>query len=184
MPVYIALIRGINVGGKTMPMAALKDMFARLGYPEARTYIQSGNVVFTAPGKDAAKIAAGLEKAIPETFGYEAAVLVRSLDAWRALLAANPYAKAKPKGKERVYVTFLESAPAKAAAARLSAVQDPLDELKLKGTEIFLMIRGGYGVSNLSNAFVEKTLKLRATTRNLETSLKLLEMAEALEGPA
>jgi uncharacterized protein (DUF1697 family) len=182
LPSYIALIRGINVGGKSMPMAALRALFAGLGYPDAKTFIQSGNVVFTAAGKDGRKIAAALEQAIAKSFGYEAAVLVRSLDQWRGLLKANPYGKRKLAEGERLFVTFLEGPPAKAAAAALEAVQDPKDEVTVRGSEAFLLVRGSYGESNLSNAFVEKKLGVRATTRNMPTTLKLLEMAEALGG--
>lgn len=179
MPAYIALVRGINVGGKSMPMAALRALFAKLGYADARTYIQSGNAVFTASGKDGRKIAAGLEAAIAKAFGYEAAVIVRSLEEWRGLLEANPYGKRKLAEGERLFITFLEDPPAKAAAAALEAVRDPKDEVKVRGSEAFLLVRGSYGESNLSNAFVEKKLGVRATTRNLPTTLKLLEMAEA-----
>lgn len=180
MPAYIALIRGINVGGKAMPMAALRDLLAKSGYADARTYIQSGNAVFTAPGKDGRKIARALEAAIAKTFGYEAAVIVRGLEEWRALLKANPYGKRKLEEGERLFVTFLEDVPAQAAAAKLEAVKDPKDEVKVRGSEAFLLVRGSYGESNLSNAFVEKALGVRATTRNMPTTLKLLEMAEAL----
>lgn len=180
MPVYIALIRGINVGGKSMPMAALREMLAALGHTQAKTYIQSGNVVFTAAGKDGRKIAGAIEAAIAKAFGYEAAVIVRSLEEWRALLKTNPYAKRKLQEGERLFITFLEEAPAKAAVAKLEAIDDPKDEAKVRGCEAFLLVRGSYGESNLSNAFVEKQLGVRATTRNMPTALKLLEMAEAL----
>jgi uncharacterized protein (DUF1697 family) len=180
MPTYIVLIRGINVGGKSMPMSALRDMLVGLGHGNAKTYIQSGNAVFTAAGKDGMKIARVIESAISKKFGYEAAVIVRSLDEWRALLKANPYALTQLKDGERLFVSFLEEAPAKAMAAKLEAVRDPKDEVKVRGREAFLLVRGSYGESNLSNAFVEKTLSVRATTRNYPTTLKLLEMAETL----
>lgn len=176
MPAYISLVRGINVGGKSMPMAELRGLFAKLGYADAKTYIQSGNVAFTAPGKDGRRIAAGLEAAIAKKFGYEAAVLVRSAGELRALLKANPYAKRKLQEGERLFITFLEEPPAPEAIARLEAIRDPKDEVKVRGSEAFLLVRGSYGESNLSNAFLEKKLKVRATTRNLPTALKLLEM--------
>ena len=180
MTAYIALIRGINVGGKSMPMAALRALLAKLGYADAVTFIQSGNVAFTAPGKDGRKIAQALEAAIAKTFGYEAAVLIRTLEEWRDLLKANPYGKRELGEGERLFITFLEAPPAKPAAAALEAVRDPKDEVKVRGSEAFLLVRGSYGESNLSNAFLEKKLGVRATTRNLATTLKLLEMAEAL----
>lgn len=182
MTTYIALIRGINVGGKSMPMADLRALLAKLGYTDVKTFIQSGNAVFTAPGKDGRKIAGAIESAIAKAFGYEAAAIVRSLEEWRGLLKANPYAKRKLVEGERLFITFLEEPPAKPAAAALEAVKDPKDEVKVRGSEAFLLVRGSYGESNLSNAFVEKKLGVRATTRNMPTSLKLLEMAEG--GPS
>lgn len=164
-----------------MPMAALRELCAGLGYGDARTYIQSGNVVFTAPGKDGRKLARALEAAIAKRFGYEAAVIVRSAAELRALLKANPYAKRALAEGERLFFTLLEERPAKEAVADLEAIRDPKDEVKVRGTEAFLLVRGSYGDSNLSNAFIEKKLKVKATTRNLPTMLKLLEMAEGEE---
>lgn len=179
--VFIALLRGINVSGqKPVLMADLQKLFVKLGFKDAKTFIQSGNVVFSAPGKRAEKLAADLEAAIGKAFGFEVPVIVRGLEEWRAILAANPYAKRKAGDGGRVYITFLESAPAKPAAAALEAIEDKLDEVSLRGKEAFLYIRGGHGKSVFSNAFVEKKLGVRSTTRNIESARKLLALAETL----
>ena len=88
---FIALLRGINVGGHALvPMARLRDICAGLGWNEVETYIQSGNVVFEASGK-AAALEAALEKALAGAFGFAPAVIVRSAAQVRALAAANPF---------------------------------------------------------------------------------------------
>jgi uncharacterized protein (DUF1697 family) len=179
--VFIALLRGINVSGqKPVLMAELQKLFVKLGYQDAKTFIQSGNVVFSAPGKDAAKLAGKLEAAIAKAFGFDVPVIVRSREEWKAVLAANPYAKRKPDDGGRVYLSFLESAPAKAAATALEGIEDKLDAVKVRGREVYMYIRGGHGKSVFSNNFVEKKLGVRATTRNLESTLKLLALAETL----
>lgn len=181
MPHYLALLRGINVSGKNpLPMAELRKLFGKLGYPDAKTYIQTGNVAFEAPGKDVARLGIGIEAAIRKAFGFDVPVLLRTADALRAALSGNPYAKKPLARRERVYITFLEKAPEKAAGKALEAYADPVDELKLRGTEVYVLVRNGYGNTKLSNTFVEKKLGLRATTRNLETTAKLIELADSL----
>ena len=183
MPAYIALLRGINVSGhKPVPMADLRKLFAKLGFADAQTYIQSGNVVFTSAGKDAAKIGKAIEAGIGKAFGFEVPVVVRSLAALRAALAANPYGKEKLAENERLYITFLAAAPGKAEAAKLEAIVDANDEVKVKGADVFLRIGAGYGKSVFSNTLVEKKLGVAATTRNIETSRKLVALAEGLAG--
>lgn len=180
MPVFIALLRGINVSGhKPVPMAELQKVFAALGFPGAKTYIQSGNVVFKSAEKDGKRVAAALEAGILKKFGFEVPVIVRTPEQLSAALSGNPYAKAKASENERVYITYLEHPPAKEAVKALHAFSDPVDELKVVKTEVYILARNGYGKSKLSNTFVEKKLGVRATTRNLETTAKLITMAEA-----
>ena len=181
MTIHIALLRGINVSGhKPVPMAGLKALFAELGFKDAKTYIQSGNVVFRSQGKDAAKSAHALEAGILKTFGFEVPVIVRTAEQLAAVVKANPWRKKKLTDSERVYISYLDQAPSKEAAAALAAVAGGNDEFVLSGTEVYILARGGYGDSVFSNTLMEKKLKVRSTTRNLETTLKLLAMAEEI----
>ncbi len=181
MTAYIAMLRGINVSGqKIIAMAELHKMFVKLGHKDAKTFIQSGNVVFTSAGKDAGKLAKSIEAAIEKAFGFEVPVILRNLESMRASLASNPYGKRKLAENERLYISWLETVPAKEATSKLEALADAKDELKVKGSEVFLLIRDGYGRSVLNNNFIEKKLGLRATTRNLESSRKLVALAETL----
>ncbi|HKP98164.1 MAG TPA: DUF1697 domain-containing protein [Fibrobacteria bacterium] len=181
MPTYIALLRGINVSGhKTVPMADLQKLFEKLGFKGAKTFIQSGNVAFKSAGGGDAALAEKLEAAIAERFGFEVTVIVRKAEEMSAALAGNPYARKKLVENERVYITFLGAAPSKDAVKALEGFADPVDELKVRKTEVYVLARNGYGNSKLSNAFVEKKLGVRATTRNLETTAKLIELAGSL----
>src|SRR5436853_6207191 len=97
----IALLRAVNVGGRKLPMAELRALCAGLGWEEVETYIQSGNVVFAAPGKPAA-LEAKLEKAIEERFGIDVPVIVRSAAEWSAYVEANPFPKAARDAPNRL----------------------------------------------------------------------------------
>jgi uncharacterized protein (DUF1697 family) len=181
LTICIALLRGINVSGqKPVPMADLQKLFESLGFKGAKTLIQTGNVVFRSDKAkpDAAALAGLLEKAIEKRFGFEVAVLLRTLEEFRAVLDANPWRKKKLAETERVYISFLDKAPAKEGIQALAAVPAGEDEHIVRNSEVYLLIRGGYGKSKLSNSVVEKKLKARSTTRNLETSEKLLALAE------
>jgi uncharacterized protein (DUF1697 family) len=179
MATYIALLRGINVSGqKPVPMADLKAMFATLGFKDAKTYIQTGNVVFRSEGKPAEALVKAIEAGILKTFGFDVPVVLRTAEQLAAIAQANPWRKRKMAEGERVYISYLDRAPSKEAAAALAAVAGENDEIILTGTEAYILARGGYGNSVFSNTLMEKKLKVRSTTRNLETTMKLSALAE------
>ena len=181
MPIYIALLRGINVSGqKPVPMADLQKLFESLGFKGAKTLIQTGNVVFRSDKAkpDADALVGLIEKAIAKKFGFEVTVILRTLEEFRSVLEGNPWGKKKLADGERVYISFLDKAPAKEDIQALAAVPSGEDEHVVRKTEVYLLIRSGYGKSKLSNTVVEKKLKVRSTTRNLETSEKLIALAE------
>jgi uncharacterized protein (DUF1697 family) len=181
MPIYVALLRGINVSGhKPVPMAELQKLFEKLGFKGAKTFIQSGNVVFRSGEGDRKKIAALIEAGILKKFGFDVPVIIRTAEDLGAALSGNPYGKRKLAENERVHITYLDQAPAKEALKALEAFSDPVDEIKIVKTEVYILVRNGYGNSKLSNTFVEKKLGVRATTRNLETTAKLIELAKSL----
>ena len=173
---YIALLRGINVGKKQVKMDRLKEHFHELGYPDAQTYIQSGNVLFTAPEQDPVALRARLEESLLATFGFAVDVVLLTRGELEAVLAANPYARRALAEGERVYVTFLQQLPATENAARLAPVDGSADELALIGRAVYVLCRGPYHESVYGNAFIEKKLKVAATTRNLQVSEHLLGM--------
>ncbi len=180
MSTYIALLRGINVSGqKIILMADLKKLFESLKFSAVKTLIQSGNVVFnSAKGRDE-ELAATIEKAIAKKYAFQVPVIVRSVDAMADVLKANPFRKLKLLEKERVYISFLSDAPAPTGIKKLESHNSVVDEVRVINSEAYLLCRGGYGKTQFSNALVEKCLVVKSTTRNLETTQKLLDLATA-----
>ncbi|MDB5104591.1 MAG: hypothetical protein JWP91_2280 [Fibrobacteres bacterium] len=181
MPIYIALLRGINVSGqKPVLMAELQKMFATLGFKGAKTFIQTGNVVFESPKADKDALGSRIETAIARKFGFDVPVIIRTLEDLEAIVEADPWRKKKLAETERVYISYLDKAPSQDAVKALEAVPGENDEFILRKTEVYILARGGYGNTVFSNALMEKKLKVRSTTRNLETSVKLIALAKTL----
>lgn len=180
MPTYIALLRGVNVSGHNIiPMADLKAMFVKQGFKDALTFIQSGNVVFTHASTDAAALAGKIEQAIGKRFGHEVTVILKTLPELARMVAAIPYKSLKDG--EKVYLTYLAEVPGKEGIKALEAAEDGTDDFTIAKSVVYILVRGGYGKSRFSNNFVEKKLGVRATSRNLESSRKLIALAERLE---
>jgi uncharacterized protein (DUF1697 family) len=138
MPTAIALIRGINVGGRnTLPMAELRKLCEGLGFEDTRTYIQSGNVVFRAAKRELSKAPAALEDAIESRRGFRPTVVVRTADQWRGVIAANPFAGRRGIDKSRLIVMCLAREPA-ATASAVEELSNGQDEARLVGREVFL----------------------------------------------
>jgi len=175
---FIALLRGINVGGKNkLPMKDLVAMFDEAGCVAVRHYIQSGNVVFDAAPALAAKVPALVEKAIDKGFGLRVPVVVRSDKELRAAIAANPFV-AEGASPDALHVMFLRDAPAKAKIAALDPDRSPPDTFVVKGREIYLSCPNGVGRSKLTNAWFDTKLATISTSRNWRTVLKLAAMCD------
>jgi uncharacterized protein (DUF1697 family) len=169
LPTYIALLRGVNVAGqRKVPMGDLRSLFATLGYTDVRTYIQSGNVVFTAKTGTPARIRSAIETALEHDIGFDVTVLLRTTAELAAVVKSNPY------GAD-AYVTFLDGAPDKKLVAAIDAAQFAPDEFAVKGHEVFLHCPNGYGRTKINNTFFERKLATKATTRNWKTVTTLLD---------
>jgi uncharacterized protein (DUF1697 family) len=175
MAVYVALLRGINVGKhRRVSMADLRDTFAAAGAEHARTYLQSGNVVFESSlGRD--KVGARLEKELKAGLDLDVAVMVRAATDLRRILRRNPFAAQKDGTK--VHVAFLESKPQPARVRLLDPDRVAPDAFDIAGREVFLHYPSGYGRSKLSNDYLEKQLGVRSTMRNWKTVTALAELA-------
>ena len=176
MPVYVALLRGVNVGGRKLPMKTLAATLTGLGLDDVVTYIQSGNAVFRAPAGARAKLTAEVEAAVSKAAGYEVTVLLRTPAELAKVVEGNPYLDAKAE-TSKLYVVFLASKPAKAVAAKLDPDRSPPDEFALEGSEIYLHLPNGSGRSKLGGDYFERTLRIRATARNWRTVTKLFELS-------
>ncbi|HEX9396925.1 MAG TPA: DUF1697 domain-containing protein [Burkholderiales bacterium] len=176
MPIFIALLRSVNVGGNTLSMERLRAVCAELGVENARTYVQSGNLVFAAPGS-AAHWATALERKLAGESRLVVSVVVRTAAAMGQIVAGNPFLKEKGIDLAKLHVTFLQQAPPKTALKMFDSLNGGADRSKLVGEEIYLHCPNGYGRTNLSNNALEKVLGVRATTRNWNTVNKLYQMS-------
>jgi uncharacterized protein (DUF1697 family) len=190
MASHVALLRGINVGGRNkVPMADLREVVTSLGHTDVSTYIQSGNVLFSTADTDTAKLAAALESAIEDRFGIWSSVVVLSRDELAGVLAANPYPD-EPNPR-LVHVVFLNARPASDLLTRISAAGDAVaakgsrDTVQAAGRALFLHTPDGFGTSELAqNVFKiiappkNKKPGLAATARNWATATKLLSLCE------
>ena len=177
MPRYVALLRSVNVAGHgRIAMDELRASFARLGYEDVVTYIQTGNVLFTAPTRGEKAIVAALEDQMARDFGDAPDVLLRTVPELRRIGGASPYAKAGAD-PARHHVTFLATAPAKAVLVALELPPSGRDELVVDGREVYVHTPDGYAGSKYTGTFLERRLGVVSTTRNWNTVSKLCQLA-------
>jgi uncharacterized protein (DUF1697 family) len=170
MPAYVALLRAINVGGTgKLPMTELKAMCETCSFAKVRTYIASGNVVFTS-GKRESAVKAVLERALAAYAGKPVGVLVRTAEEMAGVLEANPFPKAAPN---RTMAIFLDAPPP--ANAAVDVRNQTIEEIRLGRREIYVHYGEGMGQSRL----VIRAAKT-GTARNMNTVAKLAELAASL----
>jgi len=167
----IALLRGINVGGnKRVEMARLRSLMEELGYRDVRTYVNSGNVVFSG----ARRSEKHLESAIAKTFGFEVPVVLRTRDEIGGVVQANPLRDVATDPAKHLVVF---------CGAEASTDLDPADfvpeTFEVHGREVYLWAPGGIGTSPLVKLLANKPLGAKSTARNWRTVEKLLELADA-----
>ena len=180
MPTHVALLRGINVGGKNLlPMQHLAGMFQDAGCADVRTYIQSGNVIFKASQSRCGKLPAVIANGIADRFGYRVPVLLRSSEDLAETIRHNPFLQAGAP-ENWLHVLFLESQPDAARVAALDPHRSPPDTYAVRGREIYLQCPNGAGNTKLTNAYFDSKLATISTGRNWRTVLKLLELAQTL----
>lgn len=174
---YLALLRGINVSGhKKIKMTELKTLFEDLGFGKVQTYIQSGNVVFESTSAE--DLESRIATKIQEQFGFEVAVICRTAAEMEAVVARNPFAEMVGFEAEKLHVTFLQQAPSAEKLEALKAFTFEPEMYSVSGQEIFVYCFNGYGNTKLENAFFEKKLNVKASTRNWRTINKLIAMAQ------
>ncbi|MEU5670535.1 DUF1697 domain-containing protein [Micromonospora sp. NPDC047753] len=174
---YVALLRGVNVGSTRLAMADLRRIVTDLGHEDARTYLQSGNVVFGSSVRDAEKLAAGIARALTDELALTVPVLVRSARELAAIAGGNPYAD-REDDPTRLLVAFLATAPQKSMVDALAVPGSENVSFTVTGREVFLhYVDGGYGRSKFTNAYLEKKLGVVSTSRNWKSVRALAEMA-------
>ena len=182
MIAYVALFRGINVGGNRMVrMEDLKALHSSLGLQDVVSYIQSGNVVFTgndAENTDPADLRKRIEEGFEQAFGFHSDALLRTSAELNEIIARNPFAGQLDKEPKWVAVVFLADCPDSAAQEALLKSYVGPEEIFFRGKEMYIYYSEGMGRSKLTNSLIEKKLKTIGTTRNWNTILQLQAMMQ------
>ncbi len=176
---FIALLRGINVSGhKTVLMNDLKILFEKMEFEDVKTYIQSGNVVFTTSEPNAgAGLAQRIQQSVIGRYNFFVPVFVRSREEMVKILAENPFLTEKDINPDWLHVTFLSESPRQSDREAISKYDFSPDMFYLVRNEAYLYCPHGYGNTKISNLFFENRLKVNATTRNWKTVIKLVDLA-------
>jgi uncharacterized protein (DUF1697 family) len=171
---YVALLRGINVGGNNrVPMPDLRAMTEAIGFTDVKTLLQSGNMVFTARSTPTAKLEAQLEKATSDEIGVTCSYMVRTGAGWGAIIKANPYAAMARSDPSHLIVQVCKATPDAAALTAARAYAVPGEEFKLVGRELFICYPHGMGESKLAAALTRPILGTPSSGRNWNTVIKI-----------
>ncbi|MDQ3797958.1 MAG: DUF1697 domain-containing protein [Acidobacteriota bacterium] len=174
---YAAFLRGINVGGHHLvKMEDLRRVFEAMNFTAVKTYIQSGNVIFRAAAEEtsAGELEEKIERELREAFGFEVRAMLRTLDELEEIVARNPFKE--PEAGAKAYISFLSAAPDAGAKESLESLSNDFEVFRFGGVrELYSLLRPGKpGKELFSNNFIEKRLKVAATTRNPNTVNKVL----------
>ncbi len=174
---YIAFLRAINVGGHTVKMDRLRQLFEELDLQKVETFIASGNVIFDPAAGDRAASVEELERAIEthlrQALGYEVATFIRTADELTGIARYRPFAGPAVAAAHALYIVFLRHEPDEAARSRLMALQDGVNEFHLHGREVYWLCHVSVQQSKVSGAAMEKALGSEATARNVTTVTKM-----------
>jgi uncharacterized protein (DUF1697 family) len=173
---YLALLRGINVGGKNkLSMKDLIGVFTDSGCEHVKSYIQSGNVIFDAAPDVAARLPDVISARIAERFGYRTPVVLRTAAELAAVIAHNPFLGAGC-AEDALHVYFLADQPDPRRVGQLDPDRSPPDRFEVSGREVYLRLPIGMARTKLTNAYFESKLVTMSTARNWRTVTKLLEL--------
>ena len=176
MNTYIALLRGLNVGGKnTLPMKELVSILENMGAEKIRTYIQSGNATFQSVERNSAKLSKQLTAEIKQRHGFEPHVFLLTLEAMDAAIANNPFPQAE-LDPSSLHLGFLDSAPKGIDLTKLDNIKKESESFHLIGNVFYLHAPEGVGRSKLA-ANTEKLLGVPVTDRNWNTVRKISALA-------
>jgi uncharacterized protein (DUF1697 family) len=176
MKTYIALFRGINVGGNNiLPMQELVAQLENIGLQNVRTYIQSGNVIFQSEEKNASLLSNKIRAAIKKSHGFEPQVLLLELEEMEKAVGSNPFPEAESEPKT-LHLLFLASVPKNPDYDALESIKTDRERFVLKDGVFYLHASDGIGRSKLA-ANAEKLLGVWVTGRNWRTVCKIMTMA-------
>ncbi|MEO1546340.1 MAG: DUF1697 domain-containing protein [Bacteroidota bacterium] len=176
METYIILLKGVNVGGNNrIKMAEFREHLLKKGFKNVKTYIQSGNIVLS-HDSFIDEVKKEVVEVLSQDYGYNVSVLVFTLQQFEDILAKCPYDM--PENDKKVYFSFLEEVPDTKLLEEFQSISFPDELFELGEQCIYLLFQSGYSKANMTNTFIIKKLKVAASTRNLKTVKKILELAK------
>lgn len=174
---YVAFLRGINVGGKTIiKMEELRKVFVSLGFANVKSYIQSGNVIFETDETDEIKLTAKIENAVETNF-FKTPVMVRSIVEIKNAVENNPFAHEDFEDK-LFHLVFLAEKLSDEKVEILLANNREQEKFAVRNREVYCLLRDGVADSLLGKKFIDNKLKVAATARNWRTIHKIIELSE------
>jgi len=181
--VIISMLRGVNVGGHNkIKMEELRALYTSLKLRDAQSCVQSGNVIFRTDERDIAGVTKRVQGGIERKFGCTTDVICRTVAEMRDVIARNPFAKRRGIEPSKLLVVFLANEPGAQARANLLRVKTEPEELRIDGRELYIYFPNGQARPKMSWAAVNKALGTPGTGRNWNSVMKMMEMAEKLEG--
>ena len=179
MDTCITMLRGVNMTGhNVIKMTRLAGLFRQMGYADAETYIQSGNIVFTCPNSNAEDVSSEIRHGILSEFNLNIAVITRTSVEMEKIIAANPFLEEPGFDPSKMAVLFLERKPSDEQIQKVAGIDYPPDRFHINGSEIYTYCPNGFGKTKLYTNFFESKMKVTGTARNWRTVIKLLEMAD------
>ncbi len=177
MEFYVAFLRGINVSGqKIIKMEALREAFMRAGFTGVKTYIQSGNVLFSRSGSSESELINQVERLIVENFGFHTEVILRSRDEIESILKALENKHSERVGEQKLYISFLKNAFIGNPSLPLFSKNSDVEIIYHNSRDFISLSHLHKGAYGFPNAFIEKYTGIPATTRNPQTLQKILDL--------
>lgn len=178
MPVYVGLLRAVNLGGSTqVRMDDLRDLLSRMGLEDPRTLLQSGNVVFRSRERNGARLEARLEERAFEELGLRTDFFVRTDEEWGRVVAGNPFPREAVEDPSHLVVTALKKSPSGPNWRALESALPGRERVRGEGRHAYIFYPDGIGRSRLTAARIEEHLGTRGTSRNWNTVIKLAALA-------
>lgn len=178
MKTYIALLKGINVGGhKKVPMSGLRDVLTKFGFQKVQTYIQSGNVIFQS-SEIVKELENKINKSILDHFGFEVSVIVKTRSELQTNFNACPFEKEK---KEQSYFILLNKTPLIELVNEVQKITYENEDVIIKQNCLYFYSSKGFGQTKFNMNTYERKLKVIGTARNYNTMVKLLSLSQELE---
>jgi uncharacterized protein (DUF1697 family) len=176
---YVALLRGLNIGGHRVKMEQLRELFRELGLSSVRSYIQTGNLFFETTDSDRAALTRQIEQHLYKALGYEVPTFLRTISELESALQLDPFKHLEATTDTRFLITFIpQPLPDNFKLPHLSPKND-FEILQATSGEVFIVMRLVNGRPGNPAAFIEKTCKVKTTTRFWGTTAKILQAAKS-----